>query len=93
MIMNDDELRGLQYAVGQCQAINLANLFILTEVVTDLARAEPNPERYLAGMFEKISVRADNEPIEKESHPVNVELRETISGFFAMVTKRLRGRE
>ena len=90
--MDEDKLRSLQFAVGQCQAMNIANLYILTEVVTDLATATPDPEKYLAGMFERISARSDNEPIEKEGHPVNVELRETISGFFAVITKRLRAR-
>jgi hypothetical protein len=38
-------------------------------------------------MFERISARADQGPIEKEAHPVNAEFRDAISRFFVTAGK------
>jgi hypothetical protein len=59
------------------------------EVVSDLARTQPDPHKYLARMFELISARADQGPIEKEAHPVNAEFRDAISRFFSLAGKAL----
>ena len=77
-------------SLGQAQAINRANHFILAEVVNDMARQSKDPEKYLATMFERISARADRTPIEKEAHPVNAEFRWTIETFFSLARKRLK---
>lgn len=77
-------------SLGQAQAINHANSYILMEVVRDLARASPDSHRYLANMFERVSARADQGPVEKEAHPVNVEFRDVISRFFANAGKGLK---
>jgi hypothetical protein len=53
------------------------------EVVRDIARSQPNPQKYLAGMFERISARADQAPIEMEAHPVSAEFRNFLSIFFS----------
>jgi hypothetical protein len=41
-------------------------------------------------MFERVSARADQGPVEKEAHPVNVEFRDVISRFFANAGKGLK---
>jgi hypothetical protein len=76
--------------VGQAQALNRSNSYILMELVRDIARVQPNPQKYLADMFERISARADKGPIEKEAHPVNAEFRDAISQFFSLAGKNLR---
>jgi hypothetical protein len=78
-------------SLGQAQAINHANSYILMEVVRNLARASTDPHRYLANMFERVSARADQGPIEREAHPINVEFRDAISCFFANAEKGLKG--
>lgn len=95
--MSGDELEALWKTlkdvgevVGQAQAMNRMNSHILMEAVTDLAKNSPDPHKYLADMFERISARADQGPIEKEAHPVSVEFRDAISRFFALAGKRLR---
>jgi hypothetical protein len=70
-------------ALGQAQAFNMAHSYILMEIVRDLARSTPDAQKYLASMFERVSARADQGPIEDEAHPVNAEFRDAISRFFA----------
>jgi hypothetical protein len=87
--MEEEQLKQLIAVIGQCQAFNRMNSYILMELVRDIARSQPNPQKYLANMFEKISARADQWPIEKEAHPVNAEFRDAISNFFARAGKGL----
>jgi hypothetical protein len=70
-------------ALGQAQAMNRANQYILMEVVRDLARTQADSQKYLASLFERISGRADQGPVVKELHPVNAEFRLAISTFFS----------
>ena len=49
------------------------------EIVRDIARSQTDPQKYIAGMFERISARADLWPIEREAHPVTVEFRDAIA--------------
>jgi hypothetical protein len=91
--MTDDEasaLKTLAEVVGQTQALNRANSYILMEIVRDIARSQDDPRKYLANMFEKISARADQFPIAQEAHPVNAEFRVTIANFFALAQKGLQ---
>lgn len=95
--MSDEEaealwqtLREIGDVVGQAQAFNRANNAILMELVRDLAKTTPDPHKYLADLFERISARADKGPIEKEAHPVNAEFRDAISRFFATAGKNLK---
>ncbi|MGH6848273.1 MAG: hypothetical protein ACREC0_12800 [Methylocella sp.] len=84
--MTEDEtsaFKTLVAAVGQAQAFNFANQYILLELVRDLANSKPDGHKYLADMFERISARADRFPIEEEVHPVNAEFRLAISTFFS----------
>ncbi len=75
--------------VGQTQAINRANNYILLEIIRDIARSKPDGRKYLTDMFETISARADKFPIDNEAHPVNAEFRSTISAFFSLAEKGL----
>ena len=88
--ISDEALKKLVDALGQAQAFNQAHSYILTEVVSELARRQPDPEKYLAAMFERISARSDQFPVEKEAHPVNAEFRSVVENFFVHAGKRLR---
>jgi hypothetical protein len=90
--ISNEALKRLVAAVGQAQGFNQANSFILMEVVCDLARLQPDPEKYLAAMFERVSARGDQGPIEKEAHPAIVEFRYATETFFALAGKRFRKR-
>ena len=76
-------------ALTQAQAFNRAYNYILMEIVRDIARSQPDPHKYIADMFERISARADLRPIEREAHPVTVEFRDTIANFFSTAGKNL----
>jgi hypothetical protein len=82
-------LRQLVEAIGQAQAANIRDSFILTEIVRDLAKQHPDPQRYIAAMFERISARADQGSIENESHPVNAEFRDGLARFFSLAGRDL----
>jgi hypothetical protein len=60
------------------------------EVVRDLARITPDPRKYVADMFERVSARADLRPIEREAHPVTAEFRDAISRFFVTAGTNLK---
>jgi hypothetical protein len=85
---DDPELMAILHdmagVIGQAQAKNRATLYLLMAVVRDLARKTPDPEKYLSGMFEIISARADQSPLEAEGHVVTAEFRETIATFFTV---------
>ncbi|WP_275789772.1 hypothetical protein [Pararhizobium gei] len=83
--MDDDiitTINKLTKALGQAQGQNIAQSYILMEIVRDLARTQPDPQKYIAGLFERVSGRADQGPVEKEAHPVQAEFRWTVETFF-----------
>jgi hypothetical protein len=83
-------LREVAETLGQEQAFSLANSYILMEIVRALALASPDPHKYLADMFERVSFRADQGPIDGESHPVTAQFREAIAQFFSKAGHQLR---
>jgi hypothetical protein len=95
--MRDEDLgkvlKEFSEALGQLQAFDMANSYILMEIARDLARASPDPHKYLADMFERISARADQGPIDGESHPVNVAFRDAIAQFFLKAEHQLKKRD
>ncbi|WP_158814181.1 type II toxin-antitoxin system HicB family antitoxin [Methylocapsa sp. S129] len=80
-------LEKLADCIRHTQAVSLANNYLLAEIVRDLADGARNRHDYLAGMFERISARADQLPIERQSNPIIVSglFREELSKFFAQV--------
>lgn len=85
----DEVLQEYGDLIGMGQAKDRACLYILMDVVRQLARNSPKPQAYLASMFERISARADQSPVESEGHPVTAEFRETIATFFSVAGHNL----
>lgn len=88
--MPDQEKTPMQQlieSVGDAQASNQAVEYILLEIVHDIARTQPHPDRYLSDLFEKVSARADQGPIEHEAHPVTGEFRKIVATFFATLRR------
>jgi hypothetical protein len=87
--MDDKELSAIEEKFAEslrlAQAMSLANNYVLTEIVRDLADAAKNRHGYLVGMFERISARADQLPIEKQSHQISDLFREELSKIFTQV--------
>ncbi len=86
--MNQEIMERIAEGLIVAQSLALANQFILMEIVRDLARTQADPNRYLAGLFEKISARMDQSPLDQEK-PVDAEMRDTIERFFAKARHRL----
>jgi hypothetical protein len=89
--MDDDErdaaMETLAEGLRQAQAQNLANSYVLREIVRDLAAAAGNRHGFLADMFARISARADRLPIEGQSNAAIVSglFRQEVAKFFAEV--------
>jgi hypothetical protein len=95
-LMHDEEIAAvwetieeLGGVITQAQAFNRANNAILMEVVRDIARSQLDPQKYISDMFERVSARADQRPIEREAHPATVEFRDAIEIFFQTAGKNL----
>jgi hypothetical protein len=99
MSNNDDidepwkTMKAMADAIGQTQALNRANSYILMEIVRDLARTTVDPHKYISDMFERISARADQGEIEGEAHPVSAEFRDQIARFFSKAAHGLAKRD
>jgi hypothetical protein len=67
--MGDEELSAVEQkivnSVRRMHALNLVNSDPLAEIVRDLADAANDRHDYLVRMFERISARADQLPVEK----------------------------
>jgi hypothetical protein len=73
-------------SVRHTDALNLINNYLLAEI-RDLADAARNRHDYLVGMFERISARADQLPIERQSLLTSDLFREELSKFFAQIAR------
>jgi hypothetical protein len=78
-----DDLREMADLIGQAQAINQAQSYILLEIVRDIARSQPDPHKYISNMFEKVSALADKVV-------PNSEFRWQIETFFQLAGKEFR---
>lgn len=91
--LNDKELAAILERLAESarhtQAMSLANNYLLAEIVGELADGARNRHDYLAGMFERISARADRLPLERQSNPIIVGglFREELSKFFAQIAR------
>jgi hypothetical protein len=89
--MDDEELSArlekIIATLAEMQAVNLANHYLLAEIMRDLADTARNRHDYLAGMFERISARADPLPIDGRAQELNASFRETLSKFFAEIAR------
>lgn len=89
--MDDKELSAILKEIGDsvrhAQAVNLANSYLLTEIVRDLADAARNRHDYLVDMFERINAHVNQLSLENQSHQVNGLVRVELSKFFAQVAK------
>ena len=45
----------------------MANQYILVEIVREIARTQPDPQRYIAGLYERVIGRAEQKPVDKQS--------------------------
>ncbi len=82
-------VRNLSRAVGELQGSAVVLQFVLTELLADTALTQQDPRRYLADMFERISVRMDETAPEAEQRP-DSEARQLLQILFGSVTNRLQ---
>jgi hypothetical protein len=89
--MGDEELSAgeqkIVNSVRRMHALNLVNSDPLAEIVRDLADAANDRHDYLVRMFERISARADQLPIERQSLLTSDLFREELSKFFAQIAR------
>jgi hypothetical protein len=87
--MADEELAGLLKEIAdsiqRAQALSVANSHLLAEIVRQLADASANRHDYLAGMFDRISARAEGMRFGERADAADGLLRVELSKFFADV--------
>lgn len=67
----------------------MASQFILMEIVREMARQSKDPPAFLAAMFERISARMDQGPLEREKKAAVAAMRESLATFFAKAGYRI----
>jgi hypothetical protein len=89
--MDDKELslalEKIADSVREARALALANNYVLSEIVRDLADDARNRHDYLAGMFARISAQAERSPIEGPPYGLSASFREELSEFFARIAR------
>jgi hypothetical protein len=89
--MDDKELslalEKIADSMREARALALANNYVLSEIVRDLADDARNRHDYLADMFARISAHAERSPIEGPPYGLSASFREELSKFFARVAR------
>ena len=82
-----DALATLMKLYAEIRAMQRFHDYLLLEILRDVAGNMPDRHAYLSGLFERVSARADQMPIESEAHPLVSGFRDAASNFFASVEK------
>jgi hypothetical protein len=76
--------------LAQTQGSGLAVYHILLELVARLANTQPDPSGFLKSMYETISAKIDQNPLEVQQKAASGYERETISTFFSVAENTIR---
>jgi hypothetical protein len=89
--MDDEELslalEKIADSMREARALALANNYVLSEIVRDLADDARNRHDYLADMFARISAQAERSPIEGPPYGLSASFREELSKFFSRIAR------
>jgi hypothetical protein len=77
----------LAEAFFMTQGQNFAIYDILLDFTANIAADQSNPSAFLKAMFERISAKIDNQPIETERKTASAWRRETIATFFSVAER------
>jgi hypothetical protein len=88
----DDPFAMVVETLATVQGSGLATYHILLELVIGVARAQPNPSAFIKGMYESVSAKLDQTPLEMATKRASSEERETLSTFFSVAETAVRGR-
>jgi hypothetical protein len=80
----------IDQAVLAAQRMALAAQFLLGELLIDVARLHPSPERYLGELFERVARRADPRDLKIPEKAVYGHARDLLEDLFAGASKRFR---
>jgi hypothetical protein len=86
MIMDDKEFWQL---FGLMQSRTLAHTFILTEMLADIARSQPDPHGYLANVLDRVSTTLDKKPV-AEQVLSDANIRDAVQRLISAADTRLR---
>ncbi|MCK1536830.1 MULTISPECIES: hypothetical protein [unclassified Bradyrhizobium] len=79
--------------IGQQQALNLRNTYVLQEIVRTIAAKQPDPPRFIAQLFERVTARGEQGEIEKQGHPVQAQFRDATETFFEQAGRPFRPKD
>jgi hypothetical protein len=89
---SDDPFVALTEAFIYTQGSGFAVYHILVELVIRLAAGQPDPSGFLKSMYESISAKLDQTPLETEQKRASAAMRETLATFFSVSEKAVRRR-
>jgi hypothetical protein len=90
--MDQESTKLLIDAVVQNQGSGHAVYHILMELVIRISRTQPDPSAFLKSMFESVSAKIDQTPDETAKKRAHAEELLTVSTFFSVAEKAVRGR-
>jgi hypothetical protein len=91
-VCDDDPFKSVIDILAQTQGTSMAVYDILLEVVMRIASAQPDPSAFLKSMYEAISAKLDQTPLETEKKAASGHEREALSTFFSVAEKAVRRR-
>ena len=80
----------IDQAVLAAQGMALAAQFLLGELLIDVARLHPSPDRYLADLYERVARKADPRDLKIPEKKVYGHARDLLEDLFAGASTRLR---
>jgi hypothetical protein len=82
--------KSLTEAVGGAQARNTVHHYILRDLVIQFAKAQPEPEKFVSNMFERVSRLLDEGEIESQKTHIDAEMRWVAESFFTRAGEAVR---
>ncbi|NBC31360.1 MAG: hypothetical protein GVY13_01665 [Alphaproteobacteria bacterium] len=73
---------------AQMQSRVMANQFILVELISDVAKAQPDSKKYLDSLYERVIARQEQRPL-KEQGKSDENFREAVTNMFSKAARRL----
>jgi hypothetical protein len=86
-------MKSLIEAVGGAQARNTVHHYILRDIAMELAKREPDPEGYLAAMFERVSRLIDEGETDASKPDIVAEMRFVTESFFTRAAQGVKSRK
>jgi hypothetical protein len=90
--IHEESFKLLVDALINTQGTGLAVYHILLELVIRMAQIQPDPSVFIKSMYESVSAKIDQIPLETQKKRASDAERETLSTFFSVAERAVRRR-